>query len=61
MNDYPDYPDDTGYDYYAAGKRSSNQTCDQAELNFESLARQYGVKAGPYGSWDQFWMGYGYD
>lgn len=56
-----EYPDDTGYDYYAAGKRSVNQIPAQAEVNFQSLARQHGVKNGPYGSWDQFWIGYGYD
>lgn len=52
------YKEGTDYDYYQAGKRSANQTVHQADDNFDSLATQYGVNSGAYGSWDQFWMGY---
>lgn len=52
------YREGTDYDYYAAGKRSSNQSLEQADNNFDSLATEHGVNRGPYGSWDQFWMGY---
>lgn len=48
----------TDFDYFAAGKRSQNYTEDQADLAFDSIARQHGVKEGPYGSWDMFWLGY---
>lgn len=55
----PEFKSPSSYDYFEAGKRSKNQSEEMAESNFFSLAEQHGVNTGPYGSWDQFWMGYG--
>ncbi len=52
------YREGTSYDYEAAGKRCNNMTADQAVINFDNLAVQYGVNSGDYGSWDLFWIGY---
>jgi len=44
--------------YYNAGLIASGVDKDTATDCFDNLARTHGVISGPYGSWDQFWMGY---
>jgi hypothetical protein len=46
------------FDYYEAGFRCIDYTREDANEFFDALAREHGVRVGPNGSWDQFWMGH---
>lgn len=48
----------TDYDYRAAGVRCRAMSKESATDCFWSIADQYGVVDGAYGSWDMFWTGY---